>query len=134
MKEVALYEAYASSIYDRRLAPHDGFKLRKLVPQCTSTQSICPTEGGLDAGFYAGHMVDFAAHLWQSLREVGRMENAIMLSYDLHSCQTVIARGIPCFLDRWSKQPSELPGASPSLAEYLSLKHVGTTCTTERHT
>lgn len=55
-------------------------------------------------------MADFAAHLWQSLREIQRMENTFVVSYDLHTCQAIMQRGIPCFLDRWSLQPSQLPG------------------------
>ena len=63
-------------------------------------------------------MGDFAAHLWQSLREVGRLENTVLFTYDLHTCQGIMARGIPCFLDRWSTQPSQLPGLSSASSTF----------------
>ena len=52
-----------------------------------------------------------ARHLWQNLREIDRLNNTIIITYDLHTCQVLTEHGIPCFLDRWSRQPGDLPGA-----------------------
>jgi len=33
-----------------------------------------------------------------------------ILQYDANTCQTLWEHGLPCFLDRYMLQPSELPG------------------------
>ena len=63
-------------------------------------------------GRYSKEAVHMARHLWQNLNDIGRLQNTIIISYDLHSCQVLTEHGIPCFLDRWSRQPDDLPGTN----------------------
>ena len=61
---------------------------------------------------YTYDAIHQARHVWECLREIGRLSNAIMLTYDVHSCQVMWEHGIPCFLDRYLPQPNELPGGA----------------------
>ena len=61
-------------------------------------------------GHYTHDAINQARHVWESLREVGRMNNAIMITYDVHSCQVMWEDGIPCLLDQYLPQPDQLPG------------------------
>lgn len=49
-------------------------------------------------------------HIWENLRRIKRLNNSIIISYDLQTCQVLWVNGVPCFLDRYLPQPSELPG------------------------
>lgn len=49
---------------------------------------------------------NFAYHL----RRCGRLQNSMLLSYDLPTCQTLLSSGIPCILDRAAPRPEDLPG------------------------
>ena len=51
-----------------------------------------------------------ARHVWECLRQIDRLKNAIILTYDDHSCQVLWEHGIPCLLDRYMPQPDALPG------------------------
>lgn len=51
-----------------------------------------------------------ACHIWENLREINRLNNSLLITYDLHTCQLLWKSGIPCFLDRFLPQPSNLPG------------------------
>lgn len=61
---------------------------------------------------YSYEAINAAKHMWENLREIGLIPNTILLSYDLHSCQVLWEHGIPCFLDRYLRQPDDLPGQS----------------------
>lgn len=61
-------------------------------------------------GSYSAEAIHQARHVWESLRGVGRLPNAVIITYDEHSCQVMWENGIPCFLDRYLPQPHELPG------------------------
>ena len=73
---------------------------------------------------YSKEAVHMARHLWQNLREIGRLQNTILISYDLHSCQVLTEHGIPCFLDRWSRQPDDLPGTIYLCAQQQDGLHI----------
>lgn len=59
---------------------------------------------------YSSDAIYQALHMWENLRRIKRLKNAIIITYDVHSCQVLWENGIPCFLDRLLPQPSELPG------------------------
>lgn len=61
-------------------------------------------------GHYTLDAIHQARHVWESLRGIGRLANALMLTFDEHSCQVMWENGIPCFLDRFLPQPEDLPG------------------------
>ena len=63
-------------------------------------------------GMYSYDAVNQARHVWESLRGIDRLKNALIISYDTHSCQVLWEHGIPCFLDRYLPQPRDLPGIS----------------------
>lgn len=61
-------------------------------------------------GQYSYDARNQAKHVWESLRQIDRLKNAVIISYDTHSCQVMWENGIPCFLDHYMPQPDELPG------------------------
>lgn len=72
---------------------------------------------------YTYDAIHQARHVWECLREIGRLSNAIMLTYDVHSCQVMWEHGIPCFLDRYLPQPNELPGQYGSAVPHWYQKY-----------
>ena len=53
---------------------------------------------------------DLAAHMAANLMEIQRLDNTMLLTYDVDTFYRLWEKGIPCVLDRFSTQPQDLPG------------------------
>lgn len=83
---------------------------RMLDLHVTESNEILFTTFGMHTGDREENVVPGFCHIWENLREIGRLKNAVLLTYDLHACQLMWENGIPCFLDRYLPQPEELKG------------------------
>ena len=61
-------------------------------------------------GTYSELAEDLAAHMAANLMEIQRLDNTMLLTYDVDTFYRLWEKGIPCVLDRFSTQPQDLPG------------------------
>ena len=83
---------------------------RILAAYATEENQIMFTTSWNHRSEFSNDTLEKVLHIWESLRSVGRVQNAVILTYEMETCQVLWAKGITCLVDRLQSQPPELPG------------------------
>ena len=83
---------------------------RVLAACATEKNQIMYTTSWNHGSNFSMDSLEKVLHIWESLRSVGRVQNAVLFTYEMETCKVLWAKGIVCLVDRLQTQPSELPG------------------------